>query len=138
VTLRPRPELLADAAWVNAHRERKDVLLLDTRTPEEFDGTKSEDGVARPGHIPGAVNFDWTTTITDERFRERGELRKLFVAAGATPEKEVVTYCRVGSRASAVYFAARLLGYRVSLYDGSMNEWSGKPELPVVGPQKKP
>jgi thiosulfate/3-mercaptopyruvate sulfurtransferase len=138
LSLHPRLELLADAAWVNAHRENKEVLLLDTRSPEEFDGTKIEEGVARPGHIPGAVNFDWTTTIADGRFKERGELRQLFTAAGAAPGKEVVTYCRVGSRASAVYFAARLLGYRVRLYDGSMNEWSGKPELPVVGPEKKP
>jgi thiosulfate/3-mercaptopyruvate sulfurtransferase len=138
ISLHPRPDLLADAAWVNSHRESKEVLLLDTRSPEEFDGTKSEEGVARPGHIPGAVSFDWTTTIADGRFLERGALRQLFTAAGATPGKEVVTYCRVGSRASAVYFAARLLGYRVRLYDGSMNEWSGKPELPVVGPEKKP
>ncbi len=79
------------------------------------------------------MSFDWTTTIAGGRFRDTGELRRLFAAAGATDGKEVVTYCRVGTRASAVYFAARLLGYRVRLYDGSMNEWAGKRELPVVG-----
>ena len=132
LTVHPRPELLADAAWVNAHRKQKGVLLLDARTREEFDGTKAEEGVARPGHIPGAVQLDWTTMITDGRFREQGELTRLFAAAGATGGKEIVTYCRVGSRASALYFAARLLGYRARLYDGSMNEWAGKRELPVV------
>ena len=135
LTVHPRPALVADAAWVLAHRKSKDVLLLDTRSKEEFDGTKPEEGVARPGHTPGAVHFDWTTTVADGRFREQGELRRLFTAAGATAGKEVVTYCRVGTRASAVYFAARLLGYRVRLYDGSMNEWSSKGELPVVGPK---
>ena len=109
--------------------------MLDARSKEEYDGTKTEEGVARPGHIPGAVSFDWTTTVADGRFREQGELRRLFTAAGATDGKEVVTYCRVGTRASAVYFAARLLGYRVRLYDGSMNEWAGRRELPVVGPK---
>ena len=132
LTVHPRPEVLADAAWVNAHRKQRGVLLLDARTREEFDGTKAEEGVARPGHIPGAVQLDWTTMLTDGRFREEGELSRLFTAAGATAGKEIVTYCRVGSRASALYFAARLLGYRVRLYDGSMNEWAGKRELPVV------
>ena len=135
LSVHPRPELVADAAWVNAHRKAGNVLLLDTRSKEEYDGTKAEEGVARPGHIPGAVNFDWTTTIADGRFREKGELGRLFTAAGATSGKELVTYCRVGTRASAVYFAARLLGLRVRLYDGSMNEWSGKTDLPVVGPK---
>jgi thiosulfate/3-mercaptopyruvate sulfurtransferase len=134
----PRPELVADAGWVNSHRKSKAVLLLDTRSREEYDGAKVEEGVARPGHIPGAVSFDWTTTIADGRFRNPAELRRLFMAAGATNRKEVVTYCRVGTRASAVYFAARLLGYRVRLYDGSMNEWAGRAELPVVGPKGKP
>jgi thiosulfate/3-mercaptopyruvate sulfurtransferase len=137
LSVHPRPELVADAAYVNAHRKSKSVLLLDTRSREEYDGAKVEEGVARPGHIPGAVSFDWTTTIADGRFRDRGELRRLFTAAGATSGKEVVTYCRVGTRASAVYFAARLLGYRVRLYDGSMNEWAGRAELPVVGKTDK-
>ena len=32
----------------------------------------------------------------------------------------------------ALYFAARLLGYPVRLYDGSMNDWAGRAELPVA------
>ena len=132
LTLKPRPELLADAPWVEAHRTNGQVLLLDARTREEFDGTKPEDGVSRPGHIPGAVNLDWTTTLADGKFRELGQLRQLMAGAGATPGKELVTYCRVGTRASAIYFVARMLGYRVRLYDGSMNEWASLTALPVV------
>src|SRR5206468_11356531 len=84
LSVHPRPELVADAAWVNSHRKSKTVLLLDTRSKEEYEGTKAEEGVVRPGHIPGAVSFDWTTTIADGRFRDKGELRRLFTAAGAT------------------------------------------------------
>lgn len=132
LTVTVHPEVLADASWVNQHRTDKTVLLLDVRSREEFDGSKQEEGVSRPGHIPGAVNLDWTTTIADGKFRTLGDLRQLLAGAGAASDKQIVTYCRVGSRASAVYFVARLLGYRVRIYDGSMNEWAGLASMPVV------
>ena len=132
LTVRPQPELLADAGYVNARRADPAVLLLDARTRGEFDGTVLEEGVIRPGHIPGAVRLDWTELMSEGRFRDKGELRQLFAAAGAAPGKEIITYCRVGSRASALYFAARLLGYPVRLYDGSMNDWASRAELPVA------
>ena len=131
LTVRPQPDRLADAAYVNARRANPAALLLDARTQQEFDGTVQEEGVTRPGHIPGAVRLDWTELVSEGRFRDKGELRQLFAAAGAGPGKEIITYCRVGSRASALYFAARLLEYSVRLYDGSMNVWAARPELPV-------
>ena len=132
LTVRPHPEMLADASWVDQHREDKTVLLLDARTREEFDGTKTEDAVSRPGHIPGAVNLDWSRTLVDGKFKDLGQLRELLAGAGIAPGKEIVTYCRVGTRASAIYFVARLLGYPVRIYDGSMNEWASLTALPVV------
>jgi thiosulfate/3-mercaptopyruvate sulfurtransferase len=132
LTVHPNPELLADAAWVNANRGKSSVVLLDARSREEYEGTKTEEGVARPGHIPGAVNLDWTTTMADGKFRDGATLKQLLAGAGVTPGKEVVTYCRVGTRASELYFVARLLGFRTRLYDGSMNEWSARADLPVV------
>lgn len=139
LSLTPQPGVLADAQWVNARRLDSSVVLLDTRTKEEFEGTRIEDAVARPGHIPGAVNLNWTATIVDGKFREPGALRLLLADVGATPGRELVTYCRVGSRASVLYFVGRLLGYQVRLYDGSMNEWAGRPELPMAtGAPAKP
>ncbi len=132
LTVKPRPEVLADAGWVDAHRTSARTLLLDARTREEFDGVTLEDAVARAGHIPGAVNLDWTTTMEDGKFRPIGELRQLLQGAGADSAKEIVTYCRVGTRASALYFVARLLGYQARIYDGSMNEWGSLADLPVV------
>lgn len=131
LSLYAQPELLADAAWVNAHRDDSAVVLLDTRTREEFEGSRPEDGVARPGHIPGARNLNWTEAVVNGRFRPKPELQQLLASAGAAPGKELVVYCRVGSRAAALFFVGRLLGYQVRLYDGSMNDWAGK-GMPVA------
>lgn len=135
LSLHPRPELLADAAWVESHREKPNVTVLDVRTQEEFEGTKTEEGVARPGHIPGAKHLDWTETMSGGRFRPPNELRQLLTGVGASANRELVVYCRVGTRASEMFFVARLLGFPVRLYDGSMNDWSSRKELPVVGPK---
>jgi thiosulfate/3-mercaptopyruvate sulfurtransferase len=49
----------------------------------------------------------------------------------------VVTYCHIGQQGSLLYFASRYAGYQTSLYDGSFEDWSGRSELPLVGPVKK-
>jgi thiosulfate/3-mercaptopyruvate sulfurtransferase len=42
----------------------------------------------------------------------------------------VAAYCHVGQQATAVVFAARLLGHPARLYDGSMNDWNNR-KLPL-------
>ncbi len=126
----------ADLAWVKAHLDDRAVILVDARSPEEFDGDVAGKDVARPGHIPGAVNVDWLRHLTagePRQFKDGGELARLYRRAGATPDKEIVAYCRTGIRASHTYFVLRLLGYpKVRLYDGSFVEWAADPSLPVV------
>jgi thiosulfate/3-mercaptopyruvate sulfurtransferase len=132
----PDPAKLADLAWVKAHLDDRGVILLDSRSPEEFDGEVPGRDVARPGHIPGAVNVDWVrnlTTSEPRQFKAGADLARLYRRAGVTPEKEIAVYCRTGVRASHTYFVLRLLGYpRVRLYDGSFVEWAADPSLPVA------
>jgi len=132
LTLDPQRDLLADLEWVRAHQADPGVLLLDARTRSEYDGKVQPPTGIRAGHIPGAASLDWTTTISGGRFLEREALKTLLVGAGATTGKELVTYCQVGTRASALYFVARLLGYTVRVYDGSMNEWAARADVPVA------
>jgi thiosulfate/3-mercaptopyruvate sulfurtransferase len=49
----------------------------------------------------------------------------------------VITYCHIGQQATAVLFAARLLGHPVLLYDGSFEDWSRRDGWPVDGPAGK-
>jgi len=60
-------------------------------------------------------------------------LRAAFEARGATPDKDVVVYCRLSHRATLVWFTAcYLLGYpRVRSYDGSWTEWGSMVGMPI-------
>lgn len=132
----PRPDRLADLTWVRSRLKDPSIVLVDTRSPGEFDGKVPGRQIRRPGHIPGAVNVDWVrnlTTVEPRQFKAGAELTRLYRLTGVPPDKEIVVYCRTGMRASHTYFVLRLLGYpRVRLYDGSYVEWSADATLPVA------
>ncbi len=117
--------------------------LLDARVEEEYDGrrvkagTGLDHGATRHGHIPGARNLVYERFMDPEtgRFRSREELAGLFAEFEATPQQtdDVVAYCRLGHRASMVWFVAtQLLGYdHLRVYDGSWTEWGSLVGVPV-------
>jgi thiosulfate/3-mercaptopyruvate sulfurtransferase len=108
-------------------------ILVDVRTPEEYHGElwdswKYEaEASQRGGHIPGAVNIPWDTTLkVDGTFKSAEELQILYTNNGVTSDKEVISYCIVGGRSNHTWFVLTyLLGYtKARLYDGSWAEWS--------------
>ena len=136
-TPRVRRETIVDADFVKANPETAGVKVLDARAPNFFAGQGG--GMPRPGHIPGASNIAFNSLLDEKGMLKPTEsLAGLFTAAGAKPGDRVVTYCHVGQQASLLWLAARQAGYRASMYDGSFEDWSGRPELPVVGPAAKP
>lgn len=58
-------------------------------------------------------------------------LEKNFSSALSGKEKEVVVYCFIGQTASVDYLVGRSLGYKMKLYDGSLQEWSRDAKLPM-------
>jgi len=127
--------LIVDGAYVSTHLHSPDVAIVDARNTEYYEGTKtggSPETPHRTGHIAGARSIPFTEIVDDQmRLRPLDELRELFAKAGVGADDTVVTYCHIGQQATAVLFAARLLGHPVKLYDGSFEDWSRRPDAPV-------
>ena len=131
ITARPRPELVVDLDFVKANLESSGVTIVDSRNTKFFDGTE-QGAMPRAGHIPGAHSLPFDTLVTDDdRMKSPSETSRILDAAGIKPGDTVVSYCHIGQQATVVYFAAKRLGYKALLYDGSWDEWSRKSELPV-------
>jgi thiosulfate/3-mercaptopyruvate sulfurtransferase len=132
------PQAHTIATWrdVKDRLGSRDAVILDTRSDEEYQGTLVR--AKRGGAIPGAAHVEWKRNLgPDGAFKPAAELRAIYVNAGVTPNKEIVTYCQGGYRAAHAYLALRLLGYpRVRNYTGSWKEWGDREDLPTERPTR--
>lgn len=117
--------------------------LIDVRSPQEYTGellhmvNYPQEGAQRGGHIPTAKNIPWATAAnSDGTFKSAEELRQIYYSKDITPDKDVVSYCRIGERSAHTWFALTyLLGYpRVRNYDGSWTEWGNMVRAPIEKP----
>ena len=80
------------------------------------------------------MNIPWAKAVNDDgTFKSADELTKLYQTVGITPDKEIITYCRIGERSSHTWFVLKhLLGYPdVKNYDGSWTEWGNMIDNPI-------
>ncbi|MFX1518327.1 MAG: sulfurtransferase [Promethearchaeota archaeon] len=121
-----KSELIVTKEWIVNNLDNSGIILVDVRSPAEY----------REGHIPGAVNNEWVNSLSGiyvKVWKNEQQLIRLFESKGITKDKLVVIYCRTGVRAAHSYFTLRLLGYpQLTLYDGSWEEWSNDPTLPIT------
>ena len=131
-TPHPNTKLVVDAAWVSANLNKPGVMILDARAQKFYTGAEVGQ-MPRGGHIPSAKNIPFSSLVEDptNKFKSAAALRELFSTAGVKQGDSVTTYCHIGQQASLLYFVARYLGYEAHLYDGSFEDWSHRPELPV-------
>ena len=130
-----RPALACDRREIRERLHDPEFRLLDTRSAEEFAGTKSA-GNRRVGHIPGAVHLDWKELLTageQLRLRPVPELARKFEVAGLEKGDEIVTYCQAGVRAAFAALVLTALGWpHVRVYDASMAEWANRDDTPMT------
>ncbi len=125
---------IADLAWIKEHLHDPRVTIVDARTPEEYSGADLR--TQRGGHIPGAVNVEWTRAIDQKRhlrLKSEDDLRTLYEPLGVTSDKQVVVYCQTHHRSAHTWFVLRhVLGYPlVKGYPGSWSEWGNSADTPI-------
>lgn len=121
----------ATHAYIESRLGADDLVIWDARSPAEYRGEKLF--AARGGHIPGAVNFEWTAAMDAARaLRIRTDIAEQLRKLGIVPEKEIITHCQTHHRSGLTYLVAKSLGYpRVKAYAGSWAEWGNLPDTPV-------
>lgn len=121
----------ASREYLQSRLGAADLAVWDARSAEEFRGEKLLS--ARGGHIPGAINFEWTAGMDPQRgLRIRSDMSEILENLGITHDKEIITHCQTHRRSGFTYLVAKALGYpRVKAYAGSWSEWGNLPDTPI-------
>ena len=127
------PELRAALDAVERAVSGRNAVLLDSRATNYFEGGAKSPQALRAGRLPGAVQLDHALAFDADAMalKPKAELEKLFAAI---PGEPVINYCNTGHQAATNWFVlSEVLGRPgVSLYDGSMSEWTEEPRRPVA------
>ena len=140
----PWTATIARKAWVSQQeleeRSASDSRPLVCSLPAgNFAGTDPT-RYSRRGHIPGSVNVSSRDLFkADGTLKSRVEVILAYdgagvdtQAVGATGTDEVLLYCGGGISASAGALTLAAIGVKaVRIYDGSLEEWSANPALPL-------
>ena len=128
-----RPRLFAELDEVKKVVDTgSGACLINSLSPQDHHAIETNN-FARPGHIPGSLNvfMDALLNPADDTYKPVGDLREIFADVLSRPGRKV-TYCGVGIAATSDALGITLLGESdVAVYDGSLQEWTGNPELPV-------
>ena len=120
--------ILALMADVEASKADANVVLIDVRAADEYDGTAEKSN----GHIPGAININHEDFLTESKaYKSAADLKVMVEKLGATSDKTIILYCITSIRGAVGYVAFKnILEYpNVKLYDGAEQEWITKHKL---------
>jgi thiosulfate/3-mercaptopyruvate sulfurtransferase len=113
------PDVLVSTDWVAQHLNDPNVRLIESDEDTLLYGS---------GHIPGAVEVDWTRDLNDPVRRDyltREGFEKLMARIGATPETTVVFYGDKNNWwATYAYWVFKLFGHEnAKIMDGGRLKW---------------
>lgn len=133
---------LATLKEVQAAIDEDSSAIIDMRSADYYCGEKKADVAKEAGHIPSAENLpaDDFVSEQDRTVKSWEELQALVQGGGVSSDAPAITYCNTGRSASVGYFILRRMGNEhVSLYDGSLSEWTAKrKKVETSAPSNKP
>lgn len=113
------PEILVSTDWVAGNLNNPDIRIVES----------NEDPLLYPsGHIPGAVQVDWTSDLNDQLERDyidKAGFEALMSKIGATNDTTIVFYGDKNNWwAAYALWVFRLFGHdKVKLMDGGRLKW---------------
>ncbi len=114
---------IVDQAYVKEHLGKPGFVLVDVRSPENFNGEAPRDDI-KGGHIPGAINVH--DKDLDSMTQEQLD------SMGLTKDVTVIVYCNSGKRSGAMADKLVKMGYEsVKNYEGSIIDWQKDPSNPI-------
>jgi len=129
------PEYLATMAEVQKASASGTYLIIDARAENEYDGTNPETTLDRPGHVPSAINIEYTNMLDAKgKLKSNDDLKAIFAKNGVTKDKTVIVYCKTSVRAGIIFHVlTSALDYpNVKVYDGAFLEWQLKTSNKVL------
>lgn len=108
-------------------------VFLDARNPASFVGAEKSPDARRAGRIPGAQPLD-AASLFDTATGRLKPVADLEAAIAHLPQGPVISYCNTGHSAALTWFVlSEVLGRPdVSLFDGSMSQWTQDDARPVA------
>jgi len=126
-------EVSVDSNYIMENLQNDLISIIDCRSPKEYSGEMIN--AARGGHIPKAVNIDWTLAMDIEknyRLKSENELETMLNDLNITQDKEVIVYCHSHHRSALTFIMLKSLGYeKVKGYPGSWSDWGNNSALQV-------
>jgi thiosulfate/3-mercaptopyruvate sulfurtransferase len=138
-------ELTLDTTWLATTSDvatvvagEADALLVDARPAEFFTGRKTHEAASRPGTLPGAVNYSYTTFFEDgsPKISTAIDAKPLKASLKLDAGKPIFSFCNTGHWSASHWFAvSELAGVKnAKLYAGSMVEYSQSGNAMVNAP----
>lgn len=124
---------VANRQYILEHLNDDNVVILDARSPAEYDG--SDVRAERGGHVPGAVNVEWSDAFDRANtycLKNSESLLDMLGEKGVTPDKEVIAYCHTHHRSALSCIVLQHLGFaKVRGYPGSWSDWGNAEDTPI-------
>ena len=130
--------LLSRVEDVSKAENTHNATLIDARPASFFTGREKAPAAQAYGHIPGAISLD-SASFYDAQTNKLKPKAELVSLAAHVPAGPAVAYCNTGHWAATDWFVLHEIVGRqdVSLYDGSMVEWTADATRPVESNRTK-